>query len=43
MFFQQNKEAKTIDPLYDNRCGVDLQYIGSTHKSLEMTKKDTTM
>jgi hypothetical protein len=40
MFFQQKKEGKLIDPLYDNRCGVDLQYIGSTHKCLEMTKKD---
>lgn len=43
MFFQQKKETKPIDPLYDNRSGINLQYIGSTRKCLEMTKKDTTL
>lgn len=43
MFFEQKKEKKNIDPLYDNRCGSDLQFIGSTRKCLEMTKKETTM
>lgn len=43
MFFEQKKEVKLIDPLYDNRCGSELQYIGSTRKCLEMTKKNTTM
>lgn len=42
MFFESEKDAKPVDPLYDNRCGSDLQYVGSTHKSLEMTKKEKT-
>lgn len=41
MFFEKKKEMKTIDPLYDNRCGSDLKYIGSTRKYLEMIKKNT--
>ncbi|VVC32147.1 Hypothetical protein CINCED_3A016998 [Cinara cedri] len=43
MFFEQKSEVKTIDPLYDNRCGIDLEYIGSTRKCLEMTKKETVL
>lgn len=43
MFFEKKDGTKPIDPLYDNRCGSDLQYIGSTRKSLEMTKKEKTM
>lgn len=42
MFFEKMENAKTIDPLYDNRCDSNLQYVGSTRKSLEMTKKDNT-
>ncbi|XP_050443065.1 uncharacterized protein LOC126847077 isoform X2 [Adelges cooleyi] len=38
LFFEQLKEKQIIDPLYDNRCGVQLKYIGSTCKCLEMTK-----
>ncbi|XP_026813911.1 general transcription factor 3C polypeptide 6 isoform X1 [Rhopalosiphum maidis] len=40
MFFERKNEVKKIDPLYDNRCGTVLQYIGSTRKCLEMTKKE---
>lgn len=40
MFFEKKNDLKVIDPLFDNRCGSDLQYIGSTRKCLEMTKKD---
>jgi len=43
MFFEKSNDAKPIDPLYDNRCASDLQYVGSTRKSLEMTKKEKTM
>lgn len=42
MFFEKLEGAKTIDPLYDNRCDSNLQYVGFTRKSLEMTKKDNT-
>lgn len=42
MFFEKMDGAKKIDPLYDNRCESDLQYVGSTRKILEMTKKDNT-
>lgn len=41
MFFEQKNGTKTIDPLYDNRSAINLQYIGSTRKCLEMTKKET--
>jgi len=40
MFFERKNEVKKIDPLYDNRCGTVLQYVGSTRKCLEMTKKE---
>lgn len=42
MFFEQTKEVKRIDPLFENRCESVLQYIGSTRKCLEVTKKETT-
>lgn len=40
MFFEQTKETKQIDPLYDNLCVNDLQCVGSTCKLLEMTRND---
>lgn len=43
MFFEKLDGAITIDPLYDNRCDSNLQYVGSTRKSLEMTKKENSM
>jgi len=43
LFFDVKKERKSLDPLYDNRCGSDLQYVGSSRKCLEMTKKDHTL
>lgn len=43
MFFEQKTETKPIDPLYDNRCGIDLEYVGSTRKCLEMTKKESAL
>lgn len=43
MFFEQKSEPKTIDLLYDNRCGINLEYVGSTQKCLEMTKKEATL
>lgn len=43
MFFEQKSEPKTIDPLYDNRCGINLEYVGATRKCLEMTKKDAAL
>ncbi|NP_001280350.1 uncharacterized protein LOC100569993 [Acyrthosiphon pisum] len=43
MFFERKNEVKKIDPLYDNRCGTVIQYVGSTRKCLEMTKKENTL
>ncbi|CAI6345280.1 unnamed protein product [Macrosiphum euphorbiae] len=43
MFFERKNEVKKIDPLYDNRCGTVMQYVGSTRKCLEMTKKENTL
>lgn len=40
MFFEPKKVAKTTESLFDKRCETELQYIGSTHKCLEMTKND---
>lgn len=40
LFFERKNGVKKIDPLYDNRCGTILQYVGSTRKCLEMTKKE---
>lgn len=42
MFFEPKKVAKTTESLYDNRCETELQYLGSTRKCLEMTKKNRT-
>lgn len=41
MFFEQKEERKTSNPLYDKRCTSDLQYVGSTRKCLEMTRKNS--
>lgn len=43
MFFEKTEEVKSIDPLYDNRCGSVFKYVGSTRKCLEMTKKENTL
>lgn len=43
MFFEKKKEAKAADPLFENRCGSDLEYIGSTRKCLELTRKEPPM